>query len=217
MGEYFDPTYYLDKALQLDPKNKKVAQLHANLLIDKEEYVAAIEFLKSFQSDHGTQEPDINNLLANAYLKANDIENAEASISQALSESPRSISLLKTAFLIKKSIGDKFSAIHFLERIIRLDDNNTSAYWELSQLLDNEDELVKRINLLEIVYSLDFQNLRFLKELILNYCNIFKTDRSLFKINKYNDALLEHAKNPKFEKLSPSLKRRAIKILKEFI
>ena len=37
MGEYFDPTYYLDKALQLDPKNKKVAQLHANLLIEKEE------------------------------------------------------------------------------------------------------------------------------------------------------------------------------------
>ena len=211
MGEIFDPTYYLDKALQLDPKNKKVAQLHVMLLIEKKDYAAAIEFLKCFQSDHGNQEPEINNLLAIAYLKANDIENAEISINQALSESPRSKTLLHTAFLIKKSRGDKFSAIHFLERIIRSDDNNITAYWELSQLLDREDELVKRINLLEIVYSLDSQNLKFLKELILGYCNIFKLDRNLFKINNYIHSLNGHIQNPNFQKTINKTKKRCDK------
>lgn len=216
MVERFDPAYYLEKALQLDPRNKKVAQLHADLLIKNGDYVAAIKFLKAFQSEQVSKQPEIINLLAIAYLKTKDIENAEILINEALSESPRSKSLLHTAFLIKKTRGDKFSAIHFLERIIRFNANDTFAYWELSQLLDGEDELVKKINLLEIVHSLNLQNLKFLKELILGYCKIFKVNRTLFTINRYNDVLLDHTRNPKFKKLPPSLKNSAMKILKGF-
>ena len=212
MKSCFDPNYHLVRALELEPAHKKAALLRAKLLIQKNEISAAIDFIESYQVKYGTF-PELNNELAIAYLEGDDIEKADEVISQALCKSPRSVDILNTSFLIKKRKGDKFSALHFLERIIRYDENNSQFYWEMAKLLDGKTDLPKKINILEIAYSLDLKNVILFEELLISYLERFKEVPSEDIKKEINKLLDEHSKNPLFTLVKLTLKKEVTRII----
>ena len=161
----YDPIDYLKRSLELNPKNYKAAQLHATYLISKGSFGEAVNYLHQFLSNFEEQ-AHLRNLLASAYLHLNKIEEAEESIHRALSYEPRSKEILYTAFLIKKKKGDKFSALHFLERILSLNDQSIEILYEMAELLDSNTELVRKINVLEVAYASDPRNRKVFQELI---------------------------------------------------
>ena len=161
----YDPIDYLKRSLELNPKNYKAAQLHATYLISKGSFAEAVNYLHQFLSNFEEQ-AHLRNLLASAYLHLNKIEEAEESIHRALSYEPRSKDILYTAFLIKKKKGDKFSALHFLERILSLNDQSIEILYEMAELLDSNTELIRKINVLEVAYASDPRNRKVFQELI---------------------------------------------------
>ena len=212
MKSCFDPTYHLVRALELEPTHQKAALLRAKLLIQKNEISAAIDFIESYQIQYGTY-PELNNQLAIAYLERDDIEKADEVISQALCESPRSVDILKTSFLIKKRKGDKFSALHFLERIIRYDENLSETYWEMAKLLDSKTDLAKKINILEITHSLDSENVIFFEELLITYLQKFREVPSGDIKKEIKKHLDEHSRKPLFTLVELTLKKEVIRII----
>ena len=216
MDVSFDPMHHLGKALELDPLNTNAAILHAKLLILRGEECAAISFTEKFLARFGPH-PNLYNLHALACLKNSRIAEAEESISNALAELPRSKEILHTAFLIKKAKGEKFSAYHFLERIIRIDDQCFETFWEMAKLLDKNSEISKIINLLEIAYSLNCKNFKIFKELV--HCYDQQTEHlSIDHLDKQiiND-LRRHTQNPFFIKLNPELKKNIVNKLKKLV
>jgi tetratricopeptide (TPR) repeat protein len=165
MDPSYDPIDYLKRSLELNPKNYKAAQLHATYLISKRNFGEAVNYLNQFLSNFEEQ-AHLRNLLASAYLHLNKIEEAEESIHRALSYEPRSKEILYTAFLIKKKKGDKFSALHFLERILSLNDQSIEILYEMAELLDSNAELLRKINVLEVAYASDPRNRKVFQELI---------------------------------------------------
>ena len=161
----YDPIDYLKRSLELNPKNYKAAQLHATYLISKGSFGEAVNYLHQFLSNFEEQ-AHLRNLLASAYLHLNKIEEAEESIHRALSYEPRSKDILYTAFLIKKKKADKFSALHFLERILSLNDQSIEILYEMAELLDSNTELIRKINVLEVAYASDPRNRKVFQELI---------------------------------------------------
>ena len=161
----YDPIDYLKRSLELNPKNYKAAQLHATYLISKGSFGEAVNYLHQFLSNFEEQ-AHLRNLLASAYLHLNKIEEAEESIHKALSYEPRSKDILYTAFLIKKKKGDKFSALHFLERILSLNGQSIEILYEMAELLDYNTELIRKINVLEVAYASDPRNRKVFQELI---------------------------------------------------
>ena len=212
MKSCFDPTYHLVRALELEPAHDKAALLRAKLLIQKNEISATIDFIESYQVQYGTH-PELNNQLAIAYLERDDIEKADEVISQALFESPRSVDILKTSFLIKKRKGDKFSALHFLERIIRYDENLSEIYWEMAKLLDSKTDLAKKINILEIAHSLDSENVIFFEELLITYLQRFREVPSEDIKNEIKRHLDEHNRKTLFTMVKLPLKKEVIRII----
>jgi tetratricopeptide (TPR) repeat protein len=212
MKSCFDPTYHLVRALELEPAHDKAALLRAKLLIQKNEISATIDFIESYLIQYGTHS-ELNNQLAIAYLERDDIEKADEVISQALCESPRSVDILKTSFLIKKRKGDKFSALHFLERIIRYDENLSETYWEMAKLLDSKTDLAKKINILEITHSLDSENVIFFEELLISYLQRFKEVPSEDIKKEIKKHLYEHSRKPLFTLVELPLKKEVIRII----
>ncbi len=212
MKSCFDPTYHLVRALELEPTHQKAALLRAKLLIQKNEISAAIDFIESYQIQYGTY-PELNNQLAIAYLEGDDIEKADEVINQALCESPRSVDILKTSFLIKKRKGDKFSALHFLERIIRYDENLSEIYWEMAKLLDSKTDLAKKINILEITHSLDSENVIFFEELLISYLQRLKEVPSEDIKKEIKRLLDEHSRIPLFTLVKLPLKKEVIRMI----
>lgn len=210
-----DPMKHLAKALQLDPANPQAAYLFAETLIQKKDTLKAIHFLKDFHYSHGLSDT-LHNLLAKAYLVEKDFSNAEDANGNALSKSPRNKGFLETAFRIKEAKGDKFSALHFLERIIRYGTESFEIYWEMSNLLTDPAERIKRINVLEIAYSLNQSNHKIYKTLIGSYCDYFES----IKYNKSHIGLFKTFKD-RIETtngfdLPPPLKDRFNQIFKQF-
>lgn len=205
--------YHLLKALELDPKNPKAAYLHSKLLLDQGSPNAAVDFINSYLAEFGSH-PDLHKLLALAYLQIGMIEKAEESISQALIQLPRSTDILHAAFRIKKAKGDKFSAFHFLERIIRHDDQSVETYWEMAQLLDPQTEAEKRINVLEISYSIDSKNFKIFKELLISYCDWFEGTLPLKEQQSYKKTFFDHTQSTFFLKLPQEVRKRSMLILK---
>jgi tetratricopeptide (TPR) repeat protein len=161
----YDPIDYLKRSLELNPNNYKAAQLHAAYLISKGSFGEAVNYIHQLLSKFEEQ-AHLRNLLASAYLHLNKIEEAEDSIHRALSYEPRSKDILYTAFLIKKKKGDKFSALHFLERILSLNDQSIEILYEMADLLDSNTELIRKINVLEVAYASDPRNRKVFQELI---------------------------------------------------
>ena len=210
-----DPMKHLAKALQLDPANQQAAYLFAETLIRKKDTLKAILFLKDFHYNHGLSET-LHNLLAKAYLVEKDFSNAEDANGNALSKSPRDKDFLETAFRIKEAKGDKFSALHFLERIIRYGTDSFEIYWEMSKLLTDPAERIKRINVLEIAHSLSPSNHKIYKTLISSYCDYFESIKS----NKAHTGLIktfiDRIETTNDIDLNPSLKERSTRIIKQF-
>ena len=145
-----------------------------------------------------------------------DFSNAEDANGNALSKSPRNKGFLETAFRIKEAKGDKFSALHFLERIIRYGTESFEIYWEMSNLLTDPAERIKRINVLEIAHSLNQSNHKIYKTLIGSYCDYFES----IKYNKSHIGLFKTFKD-RIETtngfdLPPPLKDRFNQIFKQF-
>jgi tetratricopeptide (TPR) repeat protein len=207
-----DPMYHLVKALELEPQNPEITHLQAKLLLDQGKEHSAVALIQSFLTKFGNN-PDLHNLLALAYLRTGSIEQAEESINLALSHSPRSKAVLYTAFLIKKAKGDRFSAYHFLERIIRYDDQSFEIYWEMSQLIDHKAEAQKKINLLEICYTLNPKNLNIFKELMTCYCDWFEVNPQKSDLPPSTKTFLDHSNSPLFAKLSSGSQKRIMSIL----
>ena len=210
-----DPMKHLEKALQLDPASPQSAYLFAKTLIQKKDSLKAINFLQDFHKNHGLSD-NLYNLLAKAYLVEKDFSNAEDANGNALSKSPRDREFLETAFRIKEAKGDKFSALHFLERIIRYGTESFEIYWEMSNLLTDPAERIKRINVLEIAHSLNQSNVKIYKTLIGSYCDYFESIKS----SKANIGLFKAFKD-RIETtngfdLPPPLKDRSNLILKQF-
>jgi tetratricopeptide (TPR) repeat protein len=107
-------------------------------------------------------------------LHLNKIEEAEQSIHRALSHEPRSKDILYTAFLIKKKKGDKFSALHFLDRILSLNDQSIEILYEMAELLDSDTELVRKINVLDVANATDPKNRKIFQELIACFLKYFE-------------------------------------------
>lgn len=214
MGKCFDPIHHLVKALELEPHHHKAALMHAKLLLHRGEAHTAITFIKNFL-DQSTSQPDLQNLLARAYLKTGNMQKAEEAVNQALSELPRSKEVLLTAFKIKKAKGDKFSALHFLERIIRYDDKSFEIFWEMALLLDRNTETKKRINILEISHSLNPQSLEIFEELLVTYKDHLAKASSYEKDPLSIKAVTEHSRNPLFFNLSPKLQKSILLIVEE--
>lgn len=205
MGISLNPGHYLLQARSLEPDNPKFAYLHGEYLIKEKKPTKAIDYIESFLSEFG---PDANlqNLLALAYLNLENIEKAEESIGNALSKLPRSKDFLRTAFLIKKAKGDKISAFHFLERIVRMDEQpfqTFDIFWEMAQLLDSKTEIKKKINLLEISLSLNHKNTHVLEELILTYCEIIETGIPKSEKAQFVKDLYRLKNNPMLPNLTP--------------
>ena len=76
------------------------------------ELCSGYQIFKAFQSEQVSKQPEIINLLAIAYLKTKDIENAEILINEALSESPRS-RVYYIRLLIKKQEEISFQQFIF--------------------------------------------------------------------------------------------------------
>ena len=212
---YLDPMKHLEMALQLDPASTQSAYLFAKTLIKKNDSLKAIHFLQNFHKNHGLSET-LYNLLAKAYLVEKDFSNAEDANGNALSKSPKNKEFLETAFRIKKAKGDKFSALHFLERIIRYGTESFEIYWEMSNLLTDPAERIKKINVLEIAHSLNQSNHKIYKTLIGSYCDYFES----IKYSKANTGLFKTFKN-RIETtngfdLPPPLKDRSNHIFKQF-
>ena len=145
-----------------------------------------------------------------------DFSNAEDANGNALSKSPRDKDFLETAFRIKEAKGDKFSALHFLERIIRYGTDSFEIYWEMSKLLTDPAERIKRINVLEIAHSLSPSNHKIYKTLISSYCDYFESIKS----NKAHTGLIktfiDRIETTNDIDLNPSLKERSTRIIKQF-
>ena len=210
-----DPMKHLEKALQLDPASPQSAYLFADTLIQNKDSLKAIHFLNDFHKNYGLSE-NLFNLLAKAYLIEKDFSNAEDANGNALSKSPRNKGFLETAFRIKEAKGDKFSALHFLERIIRYGTESFEIYWEMSNLLTDPAERVKRINVLEIAHSLNQSNHNIYKTLIGSYCDYFES----IKYNKAHIGLFktfkERIETTNGFNLPPPLKDRSNHIFKQF-
>jgi len=168
----YDPIDYLKRSLELNPKNYKAAQLHATYLIRKGSFGEAVNYLHQFLGNFEEQ-AHLRNLLASAYMHLNKIEEAEESIHRALSYEPRSKEVLYTAFLIKKKKGDKFSALHFLERILSLNDQSIEILYEMAEMLDSNTELKRKINVLDVAYASDTRNRKVFQELIECFLKYF--------------------------------------------
>ena len=172
MDPSYDPIYYLKRSLELNPGNFNAAHLLANYLIGEGRFRKAINYLNQFL--HNFEEQALlRSLLAKAYLHLNKIEEAEESIHIALLQEPRSKDILFTAFLIKKKKGDKFSALHFLERILSLNDQSNEILYEMAELLDSNTELRRKINVLDIAYASNPGNRKFFQKLIECYLKYF--------------------------------------------
>lgn len=172
MDPSYDPIYYLKRSLELNPGNFNAVHLLANYLISEGSFRKAINYLNQFL--HNFEEQALlRSLLAKAYLHLNKIEEAEESIQIALSQEPRSKDILFTAFLIKKKKGDKFSALHFLERILSLHDQSNEILYEMAELLDSNTELRRKINVLDIAYASNPGNRKFFQKLIECYLKYF--------------------------------------------
>ncbi len=207
MGFSMDPVYYLIKSLELDPHNLEAAHLYAKILIDNGKALKAIEFLKSLLVRVGDQ-PNLQNILALANLKINKYEEAEVCINLALSACPRSEKFLHTAFLVKKAKGDKISAQHYLERIIRNGNESYEMFWEMAKLMDDKSELKKRINILEITFSLNSKDPKIYEELILSYNKWFTSEPVQTKDEYLKKAFSQHIQNKRFSSLPAELKKK---------
>ena len=172
MDPSYDPIYYLKRSLELNPGNCHAAHLHANYLIGEGSFRKAVHYLNQFLHNFDEQSL-LRNLLAKSYLHLNKIEEAEESIHIALTHEPRSKEILYTAFLIKRKKGDKFSALHFLERILSLHEQSSEVLYDMAELLDSNTELVRKINVLDIGYASNPGNRKFFQKLIECYLKYF--------------------------------------------
>jgi len=202
-----DPAYYLDRAIDINPDHFSATLLRAEILIDQGCATAAISLVNTYLSKNGDQ-PELLNFLANHYLTEGQIDAAESYNNKALIKKPRSYESLYTGFLIKKTQGDKFSAIHFLERIMRDDDHSFDVYWQMSQLLDEPEELTKKVTLLEIAFSMNARGEIFL-QLINGYLDLIASDHSKQNSTTYCVQLSEYISNPQFKDLPKSTQQRA--------
>ncbi len=215
MTASLDPLIYLKKALQLDSGHKASACAFAKFLIEQGEWKQAVEFINDFmmETDGFTE---LYNHLAMAYLGQKMISEAEDSIMKALAKEPRSKDTLFTAFRIKKSKGDKYAALYYIERIIRYDQACSDTFIEMASLLNEPSELHRRINVLEIALALSPTDESLFSRLVLDYCHYFDStsvanlDRDLVENFK-----LMQLKAPSFsisESLKDKLKKAAQKV-----
>jgi len=213
MGHNLDPIHYLSRSLELDPLHIDAATLRSKILIDTGEAELAIQFLKSFLNK-SSEHSKLHSLLAQAYLNCGQLDKANTAICEALAINPRSKDALYTASLIRKAKGDKFSAYHFLERIIRNGESSSEILWEMSMLIDDRTELEKKVNLLEIALSLDCNDTKIFGELMITYCKLLDQNQSSNEVTNFHKTLIEHTNNLCFSNLSDDLKLKIHNLLK---
>ena len=214
MGHNLDPIHYLSRSLELDPFHIEAASLRSKIFIDSGEAELAIQFLKSFLSK-STEHSKLYNLLALAYLNCGQVDKADTAVCEALAINPRSKDALYTAFQIRKAKGDKFSAYHFLERIMRYGECSSEILWEMSKLIDDKTELKKKVNLLEIALSLNCNDEKIFGELMITYCILLDQTQSSNEETNLHKNLIEHTNNLCFLNLSDDLKLKIHNLLKD--
>ena len=214
MGLNLDPIHYLSRSLELDPSHIEAASLRSKILINSGEAELAIQFLKSFLSK-SSEHSKLHNLLALAYLKCGQVDKADSAVCEALAINPRSKDALYTASQIRKAKGDKFSAYHFLERIMRYGECSSETLWEMSMLIDDKTELKKKVNLLEIALSLNCNDNKIFEELMITYCKLHDQTNSSNEVTNLHKTLIEHTNNLCFSNLSDDLKLKIHNLIKD--
>jgi len=193
MALSYDPLNYLRRSLELNPSHQDAAYMYAKYLIQNREFLEAVTYLNHFINNF-EENSRLRNLLAQAFLQLEKFDEAQNSVNIALSHTPRSINVLHTAFVIKKAIGDKFSALHFLERIVSLGDPSVEILCEMADLLDCTTELERKINILDIAYSINPKNREIFDQLAVSFLKYFKNN-AFEELNKHMiEMFLDHFK-----------------------
>ena len=213
MGEY-NPIWHLKNALKADPQHSNSIVLYANNLLDKGKIDEAYSLIKESSTELQNL-PIIKNLLAKIYVEIEKLDLAELTINEALSNLPKSIDLLYTAYSIKRKKGDKYSALHYLERILRIDDNLSNIYVEMAELSSEPHEIIRKLSLLEIAHSLDAESKNVFYCLIETFVTYFcSTDDSNIESDLWN-RFKEHVNSEIYKKLGNPFSEQ-VKQLSEF-
>ncbi len=206
---------YLEKALKLAPDNSKLlaqqrlnavtenSPLIVNLIDDKFENFqtiglpkilqllntgneGAIQLIKNYQKT----EPNnviLHNLLGQAYLKKNELENAKASFSRALEAKPDHLPARISLARIAYSQGDKKNGTREYQYILRKDPNNETVMMDLAKISQKENNIDDMLTWLNKARRSNKSSIA--SRIILNryYSRINEVDKALLISNELVD------------------------------